>query len=142
MTLDKQGNREFSFARKPGADTQLRFGELDLSLIDAARVFHFGSLSLTDEPAKSTTRHAVAYAKSRKKYISFDPNLRIPLWRDLREAKKQMLWGLSQADVVKISEDEVFFLYGLDAQNGANRIFSDFNVRLVFVTCGAKGCWF
>ena len=65
VTLDETGNREFSFSRKPGADTQLRFEELDLSLIDEANVFHFGSLSLTDEPARSTTVEAVAYARSR-----------------------------------------------------------------------------
>ena len=96
VTLDRTGNREFAFSRKPGADTRITFEELDLSLIDEAKVFHFGTLSLTDEPARETTYRAVAYAKSRGKLITYDPNLRKPLWRDLQEAKKQLLWGLER----------------------------------------------
>ena len=79
VTLDTAGNREFSFARKPGADTCLTEHEVDYSLIDACRVFHFGTLSLTDEPARTATQRAVAYAKAQGKLISFDPNLRKPL---------------------------------------------------------------
>ena len=75
VTLDETGDREFSFARKPGADTQIRFEELNLSMIDQTRVFHFGTLSLTQEPARSATRQAVSYAKSKGKLITFDPNL-------------------------------------------------------------------
>lgn len=142
VTLDAHGDREFAFSRKPGADTQLRFGELDLSLIDDARAFHFGTLSLTDEPARVTTYRAVAYAKERGKLITFDPNLRKPLWKDLQTAKEQMLWGLSQADIVKISDEEIEFLFGLSPQEGARKILNDFDVRLVFATCGADGCWF
>lgn len=142
VTLDEHGDREFAFSRKPGADTQLCFSELNLSLIDEARVFHFGTLSLTDEPARATTYRAVAYAKERGKLITFDPNLRKPLWRDLETAREQMLWGLSQADVVKISDEEIEFLFGLSPQEGAKKILSDYGVKLVFATCGADGCWF
>lgn len=142
VTLDASGDREFSFSRKPGADTMLRYEELDLSLIDEAKVFHFGTLSLTDEPARSTTYQAVAYARSKEKLITFDPNLRKPLWKDLEEAKKQILWGLSQADVVKISDEEVDFLFGTDVKTGAEKILKEYGVLLVFVTCGADGCWF
>ncbi len=142
VTFDSQGDREFSFSRKPGADTCLRFEELDLSLIDQCRVFHFGTLSLTDEPARTATRRAVAYARSRGKRITYDPNLRKPLWRDLEEAKEQLIWGLSQADVVKISDEEVEFLFGLDPEAGARYILEHFGVKLVFVTCGAEGCIF
>ena len=91
VTLDETGDREFSFARKPGADTCLCFDEIDLDLIDQAKVFHFGTLSLTDEPARSATVQAVAYAKEKGKLITFDPNLRKPLWKDLAAAKEQML---------------------------------------------------
>ena len=122
VTLDASGDREFSFSRKPGADTCIRFEELDLSLIDEARAFHFGTLSLTDEPARSTTQQAVAYAKAHGKLITYDPNLRKPLWKSLDEAKEQMLWGLRQADVVKISDEEVEFLFGLNPQEGAAHI--------------------
>ena len=142
VTLDEHGDREFAFSRKPGADTQLRFSELELPLIDDAKAFHFGTLSLTDEPARATTYRAVAYAKERGKLITFDPNLRKPLWKDLDTAKEQMLWGLSQADVVKISDEEIEFLFGLSPQEGAKKILSEYGVKLVFATCGADGCWF
>ena len=142
VTLDATGNRDFAFARKPGADTQLSFEEMDLSLIDETRVFHFGTLSLTDEPARSATYQAVAYAKEKGKLITYDPNLRKPLWNDLEEAKKQLLWGLGQADVVKISDEEVAFLFGLGVEDGARHILDHYGVKLVFVTCGADGCFF
>lgn len=142
VTLDEHGDREFSFSRKPGADTQLRFSELDLPLIDDTRAFHFGTLSLTDEPARATTYRAVAYAKERGKLITFDPNLRKPLWKSLDVAREQMLWGLSQADVIKISDEEIEFLFGLNPQEGAKKILNDYGVKLVFATCGADGCWF
>lgn len=142
VTLDETGDRAFSFARKPGADTMLQYEELDLSLIDEAKVFHFGTLSLTDEPARTATRRAVTYAKEQGKLITYDPNLRKPLWTDLEQAKAMLLWGLEQADVVKISHEEVDFLFGLDAQAGAEKILNEYGVKLVFVTCGAAGCWF
>lgn len=142
VTLDKHGDREFSFARKPGADTRLMFDELNLSMIDKAKVFHFGTLSLTDEPSRSTTYKAVQYAQEHGKLITFDPNLRKPLWSNLEDARAKMLWGLSHSDVVKISDEEVLFLFDLDAQDGAAYILNHFPVKLVFVTCGADGCYF
>jgi len=142
VTLDETGNREFSFARKPGADTCVTFEGLDLKLIDEAKVFHFGTLSLTDEPARSATYRAVEYAKSKGKLITYDPNLRKPLWKDLYTCKEQMLWGLGQADVVKISDEEVEFLFGLGVEDGAAHILREYGVKLVFVTCGADGCFF
>ncbi len=142
VTLDSAGNRTFSFARKPGADTRLRDAELNLQLIDDCRDFHFGTLSLTDEPIRTATQRAVAYARERGRLISFDPNLRKPLWRDLDEAKRQMLWGASQADIVKISDEEVDFLWGCAPEEGAERLLRDCGAKLVFVTLGPKGCWF
>ena len=142
VTFDRTGDRRFAFARKPGADTCISYEELDLSLIDRAKVFHFGTLSLTDEPARSATYRAVAYAKNAGKLITYDPNLRIPLWKDLQIAKEQLLWGLAQADVVKISDEEVEFLFGLSPEAGADHILANYGVKLVFVTCGAKGCFF
>ena len=142
VTLDETGDREFSFARKPGADTQIRFEEINMSVIDGAKVLHFGTLSLTDEPARTGTYETVAYAKKAGKLITFDPNLRKPLWKDLEEAKKQMLWGLGQADVEKISDEEVEFLFGLAPEAGAAHILANYGVKLVFVTCGPDGCYF
>ena len=140
VTLSQNGDREFSFARKPGADTCLSFEEIALGLIDEAKVFHFGTLSLTNEPARTATQKTIEYAKRKEKLISFDPNLRRPLWPDIQEAKKQMLWGLSQADIVKISEEETEFLFGCDVHSAADKIISEFGVKLVFVTLGKEGC--
>ncbi len=142
VTFDETGDREFAFSRKPGADTCLRFEEVDLSLINEAKVFHFGTLSLTDEPARTATQKCVAYAKSKGKLITYDPNLRKPLWNSMEDAKKQLIWGLAQADVVKISNEEVEFLFGLGVEEGAKYIMDNFPVKLVFVTCGAEGCLF
>ena len=142
VTLDADGDRAFSFARKPGADTCLRPEEADRELIREAKVFHFGTLSLTDDPARSTTRECVAFAKAAGKLISFDPNLRPPLWKSMEDARAEMLWGLSVADVVKISDDEAQFLFGLSPEDSAAHILRSFGCSLVFVTCGAEGCVF
>lgn len=140
VTFDADGDRSFSFARKPGADTCIRWEELDRTLIDQARVFHFGTLSLTDEPARTATQKAVAYAKSAGKLITFDPNYRAPLWRTQEEAKEQTLWGLAQADVVKISEEEVDFLWGVSPEQGAQRVL-ELGAQLAMVTLGPEGCY-
>ena len=142
VTLDESGDREFSFARKPGADTQLRYDEIDLGVIDASKALHFGTLSMTDEPARDATYRAVEYAAGHGKLVSFDPNLRKPLWDDLEEAKRQMLWGLRHADVVKISDEETEFLFGLAPEAAAKHIIDSFGARLVYVTCGAEGCYY
>lgn len=141
VTFDESGDRSFSFARKPGADTQLAFEELDLSLIDEAKVFHFGTLSLTDEPARTATSQAVAYAKSRGKLITCDPNLRKPLWQDMDRCRQALLWALKQADVVKISDEEVEFLFACDPEKGADILLEEYGVKLAMVTLGAKGAY-
>lgn len=140
VTFDENGERSFSFARKPGADTQLRWEEIDKSLIDDARVFHFGTLSLTDEPVRSATQKAVAYAKEKGKLITCDPNLRKPLWPSEDTAREQMLWSLAQADVVKISDNEVEFLWNCTPEEGADKLLKKFGVSLAMVTLGPDGC--
>ena len=141
VTLDKSGDRDFAFARKPGADTMLSFEEVDLSLIEDTKAFHFGTLSMTDEPSNSATKKVVEYAKNLGKLITFDPNLRLPLWKDVEFCKEQMKWGLSRADVVKISEEEVEFLFGLNDKEGAKYILENYGVKLLFVTKGANGVY-
>ncbi len=141
VTFDDSGDRSFSFARKPGADTCLRFEEIDLSLIDEAKVFHFGTLSLTDEPIKAATQKAVAYAKEKGKLITFDPNLRKPLWRSEEEAKEQILWGLTQADFVKISDEEVEFLWNCSVEEAAEKLLNEYGLKLALITCGSKGAY-
>lgn len=142
VTLDDHGDRSFSFARKPGADTCLGWEEVDCSLIEASRVFHFGTLSLTHEPAKTATQMAVAYAKKLGKLLSFDPNLRLPLWQSESDARRQMLWGMHQADIVKLSCEEGAFLFGLEPEACARKLMEEFGVKLVYVTCGAEGCYY
>ena len=141
VTLDATGNREFSFARKPGADTCLRADEVAYSLIDEAKVFHFGTLSLTNESARTATQQAVAYAKEKGKLISFDPNLRKPLWESEADAKAQIEWGLRQADIVKISDEEIDFLWGIGPEAGAQKLLAGYGVQLVYATLGPKGCF-
>ena len=140
VSLDASGNRDFSFARKPGADTCLKPEEVDESFLAQARVFHFGTLSLTDEPAASATRKAVEAAKKAGLLISLDPNLRKPLWKTEADAKAAMEWSLHQADIVKISDEEIQFLWGLSPEEGAQKLLKEYGVSLVYATLGPKGC--
>lgn len=140
VTFDEQGDRSFSFARKPGADTCLRWEEVDTSLIDDAKIFHFGTLSLTDEPVRTATQKCVAYAREKGKLITCDPNLREPLWPNRDAAKEQILWSLRQADVVKISDNEVEFLWNCTPEEGADKLLREFGVSLAMVTLGPNGC--
>ena len=141
VSLDTSGNRDFSFARKPGADTCLRPEEIDESLIADAKVFHFGTLSLTGEPAASATRKAIELAKAHGLLISLDPNLRKPLWKSEADAKAAMDWSLRQADIVKISDEEIAFLWGLTPEAGAEKLLTEYGVSLVYATLGPKGCY-
>ena len=139
VTLDETGDREFSFARKPGADLLLRFDEVDLSVFEGADVFHFGTVSMTEEPSRSTTKQLVEYARSKGILIGYDPNLRRNLWANLDDAREQMLWGLSKADIVKISDEETALLTGAQDPKEAARILCEGGAKLVLVTLGAKG---
>lgn len=142
VTLDENGDRSFSFARKPGADTQLAFDEVKLDMIDQAKVFHFGTLSFTDKVSRDTTLKCLEYAKAKEKLISYDPNLRLPLWDSEEQARQAMLKGLEYADVVKISDEEISFLWNCDEKAGANIILSTYSAQIVYVTMGEKGCYY
>ncbi len=140
VTFTPDGDRRFSFARKPGADTCLAKEEVRTDLIDAAKAVHFSSLPLTDEPARTAARYAITYAKDKGKLITFDPNLREPLWKDLKDAREQMLWGIHQADVLKISDNEVQFLFGdMPFEDCAKMLLNTYGVKLVFITLGKDG---
>jgi len=142
VTRDANGEREFSFARKPGADTLLSMDDIDLSMIDETRVLHFGSVCMTNEPARSTHHQVVEYARKAGKLVTYDPNLREPLWASLEDAKEQMKWGFAHADVVKISDNEVEFLFGAAPEQGAEILMKEYGVKLVFVTLGKDGAYF
>jgi fructokinase len=135
------GDRDFSFYRKPGADIRLSVDDLDPELLSSCSIFHFGTLSLTDEPARSATVRALALAREAGALISFDPNLRPPLWPDDDSARKQIAWGLARCDILKIADNELLFMTGEeDFDRGAAILRKAYpNIRLLNVTAGADG---
>lgn len=137
------GDRDFSFYRDPGADMMLRSDELPLEAIKKARIFHFGTLSMTHPDVRFATRKAVTVAKETGALISFDPNLRPPLWYDLEEAREQIAWGLSRCDILKIADNELEFMTGeTDFDKGAARLRESYpNIKVLNVTAGADGSY-
>ena len=136
----ENGDRDFSFFRNPGADTMLRSGEIEESLIAGAGIFHFGSLSLTDEPAREATVCALKAAGSYGVLRSFDPNLRPPLWRSVEEARAQIRFGLAHCDILKISDNEIVWLTGKkDYSDGVRVIRREFDIPLICVSMGREG---
>ncbi len=134
------GDRDFSFYRNPGADIMLEEHEVRKDLIEDCRIFHFGSLSLTDEPAAGATRAAVKCAKEAGKLISFDPNLRELLWEDLEQAKEAIWYGIEQCDILKIADNEIKWLTGADDYDkGVETIRERKDIRLINVTLGREG---
>lgn len=135
------GDRDFSFYRDPGADMMLTQQEVPESLIQQAKVFHFGTLSMTHEGVRSATLKALQCARENGLLISFDPNLRPPLWDCLEQAKEQMQEGLSWCDVLKISDNEAVFLTDLEEYDqAARKIMADYpNIRILFLTMGKDG---
>lgn len=142
VQLDEKGDRSFSFYRKPGADMMLTSVEIGLELIDQCRIFHFGSVSLTDEPCRSATFAAAAYARQQGKCVSFDPNYRPLLWESEADAKEQMRKGVSMADILKVSEEELTLITGqTDFEPGAQQLL-EMGPSLVLVSLGAKGAYY
>lgn len=137
------GDRDFSFYRKPGADMMLTEDELPLDTIANAKIFHFGTLSMTHEGVRKATVKAVAEAKAGGAYVSFDPNLRPPLWEDLEDAKEAISWGLSQCDILKIADNELEFMTGqTDFYKGAAILHERYpNIKVLNVTAGADGSY-
>ncbi len=136
----ENGDRDFSFYRSPGADVMLKEEEVDLSLIRSSRIFHFGSLSLTDEPSRSATRRAIEEAEKAGILRSYDPNLRMPLWHGEEEAKEQILWGMKHCDILKIADNEILWLTGGKEYDDAIRILQkEYAIPLIALTLGAEG---
>ncbi|RKI39239.1 carbohydrate kinase [bacterium D16-51] len=134
------GERDFSFYRNPGADMMLSESELDTNMLGNCRIFHFGSLSMTDEPCCSATKKAVEIAKTNGAVISFDPNLREPLWKSLDEAKEQIDYGMSQCDILKISDNEIKWFTGeQDYDKAVAYLQSRYSIRLILLSLGRDG---
>ena len=134
------GDREFSFYRSPGADMMLRREEVLKEKIQASRIFHFGTLSFTHESVKEASEYAIQCAKEAGAWISFDPNLREPLWENLEEAKKAMEYGMECCDILKIADNELTFITGeTDYDKGALYLKEKYQIPLVCVTLGKNG---
>ena len=134
------GDRDFSFYREPGADMMLRKCEIDEEIIKSAKRFHFGTLSSTHEGVREATRYGVDIAKESGALISFDPNLRPPLWDSLDNAKKEIEYGLSKCDILKISDNEIEFMTGLtDYDKAVRELMEKYNIKLAFATLGKNG---
>lgn len=134
------GDRSFSFYRKPGADMMLQEAEIKEDLIKKAKIFHFGSLSMTDEVIRTATKKAIKIAKENQIIISFDPNLRAPLWKSLVDAKEQIKYGLSHCDILKIADEELEFVTGCkNIDEGIKYLRAQYDIKLILVTMGKAG---
>lgn len=134
------GEREFSFYRDPGADMMLKKSDVNEELLNSTRIFHFGTLSSTHEAPREATRFAVDTAKKAGALISFDPNLREPLWNDLNDARREIEYGLSKCDILKISDNELEFVTGIgDYDKAVKKLRDDFDIPLIFLTLGKDG---
>lgn len=142
VTLDDDGNRSFSFSRKNSADVMLSPDDIDEKTIKNSKIFHCGTLSLTNSISKDATIKALDIARRENVIISVDPNLRMPLWNTTNDAKNAMDTVLRYADIIKISDYEVEFLLGeTDMKNGARMMFEKYSPKVVFVTCGKNGAY-
>lgn len=137
---DKDGDRSFSFYRNPGADLMQQWEEINVDFLVNTKIFHFGTLSMTEEEIKNVTKKAVQKAKENGVLISFDPNFRPPLWKDMEDARQQMWYGIGQCDILKISDDEILFLTGTkDIDEGIARIREKSHAKLICATMGKNG---
>ncbi len=134
------GDRDFSFYRNPGADMMLKESEVKEELIKESKLFHFGTLSMTHEDVRKATKKAIQIAEDAGNIISFDPNLREPLWNSLDEAKEQILYGLSHCHILKISDNEIQWLTGQeDYTDGVKWILERYQIPLILVSMGKEG---
>lgn len=139
QTLE-DGDRDFSFYRNPGADMMLTEEEIDEEMLADTRIFHFGTLSMTHENVRNATKRAIKIAKEHGAIISFDPNLREPLWNSLEEAKEQVRYGLAQCDVLKISDNEIQWLTNeANYTRGIQQLQREFQIPLILLSMGKDG---
>jgi len=140
--LSKTGDRSFSFYRNPGADMMLKESDIDEHIIKNSRIFHFGSISMTDEPARSATIRALNFAKENNVLISYDPNLRPLLWNSLNEARKQIIAVLPYINILKVSEEELEFITCEKQLEKGSRLLSEKGVDCILVTLGSRGAFY
>jgi len=134
------GDRDFSFYRNPGADMMLQISDIDEKPLANTRIMHFGTLSMTHEGVRKATKYAVESAKKNGAYISFDPNIREPLWDSMEDAKEQVMYGLRQCDILKLSDNEIQWLTGEDNYtDGVNKIRENHPIPLILLSMGKEG---
>lgn len=134
------GDRDFSFYRNPGADMMLKEEEIPEDLIRNSTIFHFGTLSMTHDGIRKVTKKAVKIAENAGCLRSFDPNLRLPLWKNPDQAKEQILWGIQHCDILKISDNEILWLTGAkDYTDAINWILDHYSIPLIFLSMGKNG---
>lgn len=141
VNVSENGERSFSFARKPGADTKIEKEEVNVDILDNTKIFHVGSLSLTHQPARDTTLYAIHRAKEKGSIISYDPNYRASLWKDEETAKCQMRSLIPYVDIMKISDEETALLTGSESYEEAAKILFRKGVQIVVVTLGSEGAY-
>lgn len=142
VSVDETGERSFSFYRNPSADVNLRAEELPEKLLKDTRVLHFGSVSLTAEPARSATLYAARIARENGCLVSYDPNYRASLWNSQEEAVREMKNALPLCDILKISDEELPLLTGTTDPAEGSGILAKLGIRLIFITLGANGAFF
>ena len=136
----EDGDRDFSFYRNPGADMMLAEDEIPEELIENSKIFHFGTLSMTHEGVRAATKKAIRLAEEAGALISFDPNLRPPLWKSLDDAREQVLYGLGHCQILKISDNEIQWLTGKDDYTeGVQWILERYEIPLILVSMGKEG---
>lgn len=134
------GDRDFSFYRNPGADMMLKEEEVDTELLKDTNLFHFGTLSMTHDEVRNATKKAIDVAKATGAVVSFDPNLREPLWKSLEDAKEQVAYGLSKCDVLKISDNEIKWFTGEeDYDAGIRKLREKYDIPLIMLSMGKDG---
>lgn len=134
------GDREFSFYRNPGADMMLKEEDIDEDFVKRGKIFHHGTLSMTHEECRNATKKAIKLAKDNSLIISFDPNLRESLWDDLNTAKEQMEYGMQYCDILKISDNELQFVTGIeDFDDGIRCLKEKYNIKIILLTLGKNG---
>lgn len=134
------GDRNFSFYRNPGADMMLKEEDLLVNLLENTKIFHFGTLSMTHEDVRQATKRAIQIAKESGAVISFDPNLRTPLWKTLDEAREQAAYGFSKCDILKISDNEIQWFTGEeDYDAGIRKLRSQYEIPLILLSMGKSG---
>ena len=143
VSLQQNGERDFCFFRNPSADMLYQPNEVDSDLIRKGRIFHFGSITMIEEPSKSATLAAIEIARDSGAILSFDPNLRLPLWKGEDVARKTIMEALPLTDILKISDEELLFLTGVnDETRGVKHLRQHTpNIQLIVVTKGRSGCY-